>query len=281
MLEPCKEEILRTRRYCSKRPAESSGRDADIYFAMALEAVQRIDALFAIEREINGLSADERKAARQNQSVPLLASLEAWMRNERAKLSRHNHVAKAMDYILKRWTPFPLPRGRTNLPFKQRRRKAIRGLALGRKSWLFVGSDRGGERAAMMYSLIVTCKLNDVDPQAWLTDVLARIASTLPQARRAAAVAMEGYEHVQRVRSRGLKTADLSYQGGRPNIRPKDKLKRPPSRLSNPSNVRAVNKFFENGRVGAHRMNTEMQRGGRYHHLTADSTVALRSDGRA
>jgi len=88
-------------------------------------------------------------------------------------------------------------------------------------------SDRGGERAAMMYSLIVTCKLNDVDPQAWLTDVLARIASTLPQARRAAAVAMEGYEHVQRVRSRGLKTADLSYQGGRPNIRPKDKLKRP------------------------------------------------------
>jgi len=91
---------------------------------MALEAVQRIDALFAIEREINGLSADERKAARQNQSVPLLASLEAWMRNERAKLSRHNHVAKAMDYILKRWDAFfPLPRGRTNLPFKQRRRK--------------------------------------------------------------------------------------------------------------------------------------------------------------
>jgi len=74
---------------------------------MALEAVQRIDALFAIEREINGLSADERKAARQNQSVPLLASLEAWMRNERAKLSRHNHVAKAMDYILKRWDAFP------------------------------------------------------------------------------------------------------------------------------------------------------------------------------
>jgi len=73
---------------------------------------------------------------------------------------------------------------------------------------------------------------------------------------------MEGYEHVQRVRSRGLKTADLSYQGGRPNIRPKDKLKRPPSRLSNPSNVRAVNKFFENGRVGAHRMNTPLPPGG-------------------
>jgi len=240
---------------------------------MALEAVQRIDALFAIEREINGLSADERKAARQNQSVPLLASLEAWMRNERAKLSRHNHVAKAMDYILKRWDAFSrfLEDGRICLSNNAAER-AIRGLALGRKSWLFVGSDRGGERAAMMYSLIVTCKLNDVDPQAWLTDVpRPHRRAPYPQARRAAAVAMEGYEHVQRVRSRGLKTADLSYQGGRPNIRPKDKLKRPPSRLSNPSNVRAVNKFFENGRVGAHRMNTEMQRGGRYHHLTADS----------
>jgi len=64
----------------------------------------------------------------------------------------------------------------------------------------------------MMYSLIVTCKLNDVDPQAWLTDASPASPSTLPQARRAAAVAMEGYEHVQRVRSRGLKTADLSYQ---------------------------------------------------------------------
>jgi len=98
-----------------------------------------IDALFAIEREINGLSADERKAARQNQSVPLLASLEAWMRNERAKLSRHNHVAKAMDYILKRWDAFSrfLEDGRICLSNNAAER-AIRGLALGRKSWLFV-----------------------------------------------------------------------------------------------------------------------------------------------
>jgi len=88
-----------------------------------------------------------------------------------------NHVAKAMDYILKRWDAFSrfLEDGRICLSNNAAER-AIRGLALGRKSWLFVGSDRGGERAAMMYSLIVTCKLNDVDPQAWLTDVLARIA---------------------------------------------------------------------------------------------------------
>jgi len=82
-----------------------------------------------------------------------------------------------MDYILKRWDAFSrfLEDGRICLSNNAAER-AIRGLALGRKSWLFVGSDRGGERAAMMYSLIVTCKLNDVDPQAWLTDVLARIA---------------------------------------------------------------------------------------------------------
>jgi len=75
MLEPCKEEILRTRRYCSKRPAESSG-ETPTFISPWPSKRQRIDALFAIEREINALSADERKAARQNQSVPLLASLE-------------------------------------------------------------------------------------------------------------------------------------------------------------------------------------------------------------
>jgi len=106
MLEPCKEEILRTRDIAANARRKAQGETPTFISPMALEAVQRIDALFAIEREINGLSADERKAARQNQSVPLLASLEAWMRNERAKLSRYNHVAKAMDYILKRWDAF-------------------------------------------------------------------------------------------------------------------------------------------------------------------------------
>lgn len=156
---------------------KAQGKTPAFISPIALEAVQRIDALFAIEREINGLNADERKAVRQNQSAPLLANLEAWMRYERAKLSRHNDVAKAMDYILKRWDAFArfLNDGRICLSNNAAER-AIRGLALGRKSWLFAGSDRGGERAAMMYSLIMTCKLNGVDPQAWLADVLARIA---------------------------------------------------------------------------------------------------------
>jgi transposase len=144
---------------------------------IALEAVQRIDALFEIERGVNGLCSDQRKAARQEQSAPLVASLHTWLREQRAKLSRHNDLAKAMDYILKRWDAFTrfLDDGRVCLSNNAAER-ALRGIALGRKSWLFAGSDRGGERAAVMYSLIVTAKMNDIDPQAWLADVLARIA---------------------------------------------------------------------------------------------------------
>jgi len=99
------------------------------------------------------------------------------MREQRAKLSRGNDVAKAMDYMLKRWTAFTrfLDDGRICLSNNAAER-GVRGIALGRKSWLFCGSDRGGERAAVMYSLIVTAKMNDIDPQAWLADVLARIA---------------------------------------------------------------------------------------------------------
>ena len=144
---------------------------------MALEAVQRIDALFAIEREINGQGVDQRTTVRQELSAPLVADLQAWLTLQRAKLARGNDLAKAIDYMLKRWAAFSrfLADGRICLTNNAAER-ALRGIALGRKSWLFAGSDRGGERAAFMYSLIVTAKLNDVDPQAWLADVLARIA---------------------------------------------------------------------------------------------------------
>ncbi len=144
---------------------------------LALEAVQRIDALFEIERSINGETAERRRAVRQELSAPLVADLERWMRESRAKLSRGNDLAKAMDYMLKRWAAFTrfLDDGRVCLSNNAAER-ALRGIALGRKSWLFAGSDRGGQRAAAMYSLIVTAKMNDVDPQAWLADVLARIA---------------------------------------------------------------------------------------------------------
>ena len=100
-----------------------------------------------------------------------------WMRRERAKLSRHNEVAKAMDYILKRIDAFTrfLDDGRICLSNNAAER-AMRGIALGRKAWLFAGSDRGGQRAAVMFTLVHTAKLNNVDPQAWLRDVLSRIA---------------------------------------------------------------------------------------------------------
>ena len=145
---------------------------------LALEAVRRIDALFAIERDINGRNADDRRAVRREKSAPLAASLECWMREERAKLSRGGDVAKAMDYMLKRWPSFTrfLDDGRLCLTNNAAER-ALRGIALGRKSWLFAGSDRGGRRAAAMYSLIVTAKMNEIDPQAWLADILARIAA--------------------------------------------------------------------------------------------------------
>ena len=98
------------------------------------------------------------------------------MRAERAKLSRHADVAKAMDYMLKRWDAFTrfLEDGRICLTNNAAERE-LRGIALGRKSWLFAGSDRGGDRAAVLYTPIQTARLNDLDPQAWLADVLARI----------------------------------------------------------------------------------------------------------
>ena len=159
------------------------GKNAPPISPIALEAVKRIDALFAVEREISGLSAAKRLAVRQERSAPLVAALESWMRAERAKLSRHAAVAKAIDYVLTRWPSFTrfLDDGRICLSNNAAER-ALRGLALGRKSWLFAGSERGAERAALMYTLIGTAKLNDLDPQAWLADVLARIADT-PQTK--------------------------------------------------------------------------------------------------
>ena len=156
---------------------KAKGQKPKFVSPMALEAVQRIDALFAIEREINGLSPAERKAARQEFSAPLLASLKDWMTTQRAKLSKSSEVAKAMDYMLNRWDAFSrfLDDGRICLSNNAAER-GIRGLALGRRSWLFCGSDRGGQRAARMYSLFVTCRMNGVDGYAWLADVLARIA---------------------------------------------------------------------------------------------------------
>jgi hypothetical protein len=150
---------------------------------LAVEAVRRIDAIFAEESVINRLPVAQRLAERQVTIAPLVTALEARMQAERSKLSRHAEARKAMDYMLKRWDSFAvdplcgstLLDGRICLSNNAAER-SLRGVVLGRKAWLFAGSDQGGERAAAMYSLIVSARLNDVDPRAWLADVLRRIA---------------------------------------------------------------------------------------------------------
>ena len=109
--------------------------------------------------------------------APLVADLHARMLEARGRLSRQNNLTKALDHALKRWEAFTafLNDGRVCLTSNPAG-GALRGVVLGRKAWLFAGSDCGGERAAMLYSLLTTAKLNDVDPRTWLADVLARIA---------------------------------------------------------------------------------------------------------
>jgi transposase len=151
---------------------------------IAIEAVRRIDELFAIEREINGPSASARLAERQKRSAPLVENLKAWLTGERAKLSSKNPIAKAIDYSLKRWPAMTLflTDGRACLSNNAAER-ALRGIAVGRHNWTFAGSDRGGERAAAIYTLIETCRINGVDPRAWLADVL-RLQATQPAGLR-------------------------------------------------------------------------------------------------
>src|SRR5215510_7712135 len=144
---------------------------------IAAEAVERIDVLFTIEREINGATPDERVRGRHERSRPLVIALQTWLREQRAKVSKHSETGKAIDYSLKRWgalTRF-LDDGRLCMSNNAAERK-LRAIALGRRNWTFAGSDEGGRRAAAIYTLIATAKLNNVDPQAWLADVLARLS---------------------------------------------------------------------------------------------------------
>ncbi|MBL8127215.1 MAG: IS66 family transposase [Chloroflexia bacterium] len=143
---------------------------------IASEAVQRIDRLFAIERDIVGLAPEARLAERTERSSPILTKLEPWLRQQQQRLSRRSEVGRAIAYTTKRWTMLTrfLSDGRICLSNNAAER-ALRGVAVGRHNWTFAGSDRGGERAAAIYTLIETAKLNGIDPQAWLADVLARL----------------------------------------------------------------------------------------------------------
>ena len=126
-----------------------------------------------------------------------LTALEAWLREQRSRLSRSASVAEPIDYMLKRSDRFArfVGDGRICLSNTER---ALRGFALGRKSWLFAGSGRGADRAAIMATLIMTAKLNGIDPQAWLADVLTRIAA-LPQGRLCELLPWNWSAHVRSV----------------------------------------------------------------------------------
>ena len=125
---------------------------------------------------INGCSAEQRRAVRNERLRPLIEDLEAWLRAQRARLSAKSKTANAIDYLLKRWAAFIrfLDDGRICISNNAAER-ALRGIAVGRRNWTFAGSDEGGRRAAAMYTLIETAKLNGIDPRAWLADVLARL----------------------------------------------------------------------------------------------------------
>jgi hypothetical protein len=144
---------------------------------VAAEALARIGALYAIEAEIRARPPDERATIRQARAGPLLESLREWLRQTLARVSKKSELAKAVSYILSRWTALTRYRddGRIEIDNNAAER-SLRAVALGRKNYLFCGSDAGGERAAAIYSLIGTAKLNDIDPEAYLRYVLERIA---------------------------------------------------------------------------------------------------------
>lgn len=144
---------------------------------LTTEALDRIGTLYGIEDTIRGKPPDERRCIRQHQAAPLLAALKVWLETTLPKLSAKSDLAKAMRYTLGRWAALNryADDGRIEIDNNAAER-SIRGIALGRKNWLFAGSDTGGERAAAIYSLIETCKLNGIDPQAYLRSVLTCIA---------------------------------------------------------------------------------------------------------
>jgi hypothetical protein len=142
----------------------------------AAEALQRIGALYAIEAEIRGKPPDERQREREARSRPLLNSLHQWLREQRQLLSRKSDTTAAINYALTRWDALVrfCSDGRIEIDNNAAER-ALRAVALGRRNYLFAGSDAGGERAAALYSLLGTAKLNGIDPEAYLRQVLERI----------------------------------------------------------------------------------------------------------
>jgi transposase len=151
---------------------------------IAREALQRIAGLYAIEKDICGLSAEERRAVRQERSRPIIEDLEPWLRAKLALISQKTKLAQAIRYALSRWNGLTrfLDDGRIEIDSNVVER-SIRPIALNRKNALFAGSDGGGEHWAVIASLVETCKLNTVDPLVYLRDVITKIVNGHPNSR--------------------------------------------------------------------------------------------------
>nr|WP_271815905.1 IS66 family transposase [Cupriavidus sp. P-10] len=153
----------------------------DLYLArrndVNTEALRRIGELYAIEADIRGKPPDERRRVRQERARPLLEAFEIWLRSTLSKVSPKSDTAKAIGYALNQWSALTLyaSDGRVEIDNNAAER-ALRAVALGRKSFLHFGSDSGGERGAAIYSLVASAKLNGLDPEAYLRHVIARIA---------------------------------------------------------------------------------------------------------
>lgn len=152
----------------------STGKAED---SLAAQALRRIAALYAVEKEIRGQPPDVRRAHRQSRAGPLLDEMHAWLSSLVGRVSAKSELAQAVGYSLVRWQALTRYRddGRIEMDNNAAER-ALRGVALGRGNFLFMGSDAGGERAAAIYSLVETAKLNGLDPEGYLREVLGRIA---------------------------------------------------------------------------------------------------------
>lgn len=146
---------------------------------LAKRAVEMIAGLYAVEASVRGKLPEQRQQARQAHSLPILGQIKAWMIETAGKVSRKSEIAKAIDYSLKRWEALARYTGDGKLEIDNNpAEQSIRPIALGRKNWMFAGSDEGGKRAAALYSLIGTAKMHGLNPEAYLAHVLAHINDT-------------------------------------------------------------------------------------------------------
>lgn len=142
-----------------------------------IEALDRISALYSIEREVRGELPDVRQAARQLRAKPLLESMHGWLQDALPRLSAKSETSKAIRYMLDRWQALTrfVDDGRIEID-NNIAEQALRTVVVGRKNWLHCGSDTGGERAAAMYSLIGSAKMNGLDPFTYLRHILTHLA---------------------------------------------------------------------------------------------------------